>query len=125
MLLNWRRYLARASTYAERPDLAARTGEVEDTLAPFMGYGEVALRHWAKLRPELPELQLILYDDEYDRVMGHARTLPARGVDGLPGGIDDVVESGSAPARARSPTCSRRWSPSSTADTTVRVSPGC
>jgi hypothetical protein len=79
-------------TYAERPDLALRTGEIDDTLAPFMGYGEVALRHWAKLRPELPELQLILYDEQADRVVGHARTLPAREADGLPGGIDDMLE---------------------------------
>jgi GNAT superfamily N-acetyltransferase len=89
----------RVLTYAERPDLAARTGEVEDTMAPFMGYGEVALRHWAKLRPELPELQLVLWDDERDVVVGHARTLPAREAEGLPGGIDDMLESwfGEAP----------------------------
>jgi GNAT superfamily N-acetyltransferase len=89
----------RVLTYAERPDLAARTGEVEDTMAPFMGYGEIALRHWAKLRPELPELQLVLWDDERDAVVGHARTLPAREAEGLPGGIDDMLESwfGEAP----------------------------
>jgi GNAT superfamily N-acetyltransferase len=86
-------------TYAERPDLAARTGEIEDTLATFMGHGEVALRHWGKLRPELPELQLVLWDEERDAVVGHARTLPAREADGLPGGIDDMLESwfGDAP----------------------------
>jgi GNAT superfamily N-acetyltransferase len=79
-------------TYAERPDLAARTGEIEDVLAEFMGHGAVALEHWGKLRPELPELQLVLYDDEHDRVVGHARTLPTRETDGLPGGIDDMLE---------------------------------
>ena len=82
----------RTFTYAERPDLAARTGEIEDTMAAFMGHGEVALRHWHKLRPELPELQLVLWDDEHDVVVGHARTLPARASDGLPGGIDDMLE---------------------------------
>jgi GNAT superfamily N-acetyltransferase len=80
-------------TYAERPDLAARTGEIEDTLATFMGHGAVALRHWGKLRPELPELQLVLWDEQRDAVVGHARTLPARAADGLPGGIDDMLES--------------------------------
>src|SRR5687768_3337350 len=50
--------MVRVFTYAERPDLAARTGEVEDTLAEFMGHGEVAVRHWGKLREQLPELQL-------------------------------------------------------------------
>jgi GNAT superfamily N-acetyltransferase len=83
----------RVFTYAERPDLAARTGEVEDTLAAFLGHGEVAVRHWGKLRTELPELQLVLWDEERDDVVGHARTLPAREADGLPGGIDDMLES--------------------------------
>ena len=82
----------RTFTYAERPDLAARTGEIEDTMAAFMGHGEVALRHWHKLRPELPELQLVLWDDEHDVVVGHARTLPASASEGLPGGIDDMLE---------------------------------
>jgi GNAT superfamily N-acetyltransferase len=82
----------RVFTYAERPDLAARTGEIKDTFAEFMGHGEVALRHWGKLRPELPELQLVLWDDERDAVVGHARTLPAREAEGLPGGIDDMLE---------------------------------
>ena len=79
-------------TYAERPDLAARTGEVEDTMASFMGHGEVALRYWHLLRPELPELQLVLWDEERDAVVGHARTVPARMAEGLPGGIDDMLE---------------------------------
>ncbi len=87
-------------TYAERPDLAARTGEIEDVLAAFLGHGEVPLRHWHKLRPEHPELQLVLWDEERDRVVGHARTLPARSAEGLPGGVDDVLESWCG-ARAR------------------------
>jgi GNAT superfamily N-acetyltransferase len=82
----------RVFTYAERPDLASRTGEVEDTLPEFMGHGEVALRHWGKLRTELPELQLVLWDEERDAVVGHARTLPAREAEGLPDGIDDMLE---------------------------------
>jgi GNAT superfamily N-acetyltransferase len=82
----------RVFTYAERPDLAARTGEIEDTLPELTGHGEVLLRHWAKLRTELPQLQLVLWDEEHDRVVGHARTLPAREAEGLPGGIDDMLE---------------------------------
>ena len=75
----------RTFTYAERPDLAARTGEIEDVMAPFMGRGAVALEHWGKLRPELPELQLILWDEERDAVVGHGRTLPARAAGGSAG----------------------------------------
>jgi GNAT superfamily N-acetyltransferase len=82
----------RVFTYAERPDLAARTGEVGASFAEFIGHGEVAVRHWGKLRTELPELQLVLWDAERDAVVGHARTMPAREADGLPGGIDDVLE---------------------------------
>jgi GNAT superfamily N-acetyltransferase len=82
----------RTFTYAERPDLAARTGEIEDTLAAFMGHGEVALRHWHRLRQELPELQLVLWDDEREVVVGHCRTLPARASEGLPGGVDEMLE---------------------------------
>jgi GNAT superfamily N-acetyltransferase len=82
----------RTFTYAERPDLAARTGEIEDTFAEFLGQGEVALRHWHRLRHELPDLQLVLWDDERDIVVGHARTIPARAAEGLPGGVDDLLE---------------------------------
>lgn len=82
----------RTFTYAERPDLAARTGEIDDTFAEFLGQGEVVLRHWHRLRTDLPELQLVLWDDERDAVVGHARTLPARAAEGLPGGVDDVLE---------------------------------
>src|SRR5438093_3827036 len=82
----------RVFTYAERPDLAARTDEVSSGFAEFMGHDEVAVRHWGKLRTELPELQLVLWDDERDVVVGHARTRPAREADGLRGGIDDILE---------------------------------
>jgi hypothetical protein len=82
----------RIFSYAERPDLAARTGEVEDTLPEFAGHGQVAHEHWGKLRRELPEFQLVLWDEASDRVVGHARTLPAREAGGLPGGIDELLE---------------------------------
>ena len=82
----------RVFTYAERPDLAARTGEIQDAFPEFIGHGEVLLRHWGKLRHELPELQIVLWDEERDTVVGHARTMPTRAADGLPGGIDDMLE---------------------------------
>jgi GNAT superfamily N-acetyltransferase len=62
-------------------------------MASFMGHGAVALRYWHLLRPELPELQLVLWDEERDVVVGHARTIPARVAEGLPGGVDDMLES--------------------------------
>jgi GNAT superfamily N-acetyltransferase len=82
----------RVFTYAERPDLAVRTGEVADALPEFAGHGQIALAHWGKLRTEFPELQLVLWDEENDAVVGHARTLPTREAEGLPDGIDDMLE---------------------------------
>jgi GNAT superfamily N-acetyltransferase len=82
----------RVFTYAERPDLAERTGEVEDTFARFLAYGEVPGKYWHLLRPDFPEFQLVLWDDERDVVVGHARTLPTRAAEGLPDGVDGVLE---------------------------------
>jgi GNAT superfamily N-acetyltransferase len=82
----------RVFTYAERPDLVARLGEIENTFAEFLGHGDVVEQHWGRLREELPHLQLVLWDDERDVVVGHARTAPARESEGLPGGVDDVLE---------------------------------
>ena len=79
-------------TYAERPDLAARTNEAEDTFAEFMHHDPITDLHWHKLREELPEFQLVLYDDERDLVVGRGQTIPASTEDGLPGGVDDLLE---------------------------------
>jgi hypothetical protein len=79
-------------TYTERPDLAARTNEAEDTFAEFMHHDPITDLHWPKLREELPELQLVLYDDERDLVVGRGQTIPASTGDRLPGGVDDLLE---------------------------------
>ncbi len=79
-------------TYAERPDLAARTSQAEDTLAEFMHHAQITDLYWPKLREELPELQLVLYDDERDLVVGRGQTIPASAGDGLPAGVDDLLE---------------------------------
>ncbi len=79
-------------TYAERPDLAARTAEAEDSFVEFVHHGDVTSLHWSKLREQLPELQLVLYDDERDVVVGRGQTIPAEARDGLPGGVDDLLE---------------------------------
>jgi GNAT superfamily N-acetyltransferase len=79
-------------TYAERPDLSERTGEAESTFPEFIHHGEVTTRYWPRLREELPELQLLLYDEERDTVVGRGQTVPASARAGLPGGVDDVLE---------------------------------
>lgn len=81
----------RVLTFAERPDLAARTDEVPPAFPEYMGHGEVLVEHWGKLRERLPELQLVLWDEARDAVVGYGRTIPAREREGLPGGVDDMV----------------------------------
>jgi GNAT superfamily N-acetyltransferase len=78
-------------TYTERPDLAARTDEIAEVWPEFIHHANTTVAHWAKLRDELPEFQLVLYDDERDTVVGRAQTMPASTRDGLPGGIDDML----------------------------------
>ncbi len=73
-------------SYAERPDLAARLDEVDDVFPEFIHHADVTDLHWAKLRAEFPELQVLLYDDEQDRVVGCGQTIPASTRGGLPGG---------------------------------------
>jgi hypothetical protein len=79
-------------TYAERPDLADRTDEIADAFPEFIHHGDVTVVHWHRLRSELPELQLVLYDDERDAVVGRGQTIPASTANGLPGGVDDMLE---------------------------------
>lgn len=65
---------------------------MQGTFAAFLGHGAIPLRYWHLLPVEHPDLQLVLWDEERDAVVGHARTLPARTAEGLPGGIDDMLE---------------------------------
>ena len=79
-------------TYSERPDLADRAGEVESTFAEFIHNADVTNRYWHRLREELPDFQLVLYDDERDAVVGRAQTMPTSMRTRLPGGVDDMLE---------------------------------
>src|SRR5581483_3702380 len=77
---------------SERPDLADRAGEVESTFAEFIHNADVTTRYWHRLREDLPDFQLVLYDEERDEVVGRGQTMPASMRDGLPGGVDDMLE---------------------------------
>ena len=79
-------------SYAERPDLAERSGEVDDVFPEFLYHGDVTNLYWHRLSEDLPELQLVLYDEECDALVGRGHTIPARVADGLPGGVDDMLE---------------------------------
>jgi GNAT superfamily N-acetyltransferase len=78
------------ATFAERPDLAARTSEIPTVWPEFMLHDAVVERYWSLLRTELPQFQLVLYDEARDTVVGEGRTAPFRW-DGLPAGLDDVL----------------------------------
>jgi len=76
------------ATFADRPDLAARTSEIPPVWPEFMLHDEVVRSFWSRLRDELPQFQLVLYDEARDAVIGEGRTVPFRW-DGLPAGLDD------------------------------------
>ena len=80
------------ASYAERPDLAARTDEIEDVWAEFIHHANLN-RHWHRLREDYPDHQLVLYDEETDTVLGRGQTLPFRWdgtFEDLPDGVEGV-----------------------------------
>ena len=88
--------LPAATTYAARPDLVERLHELSDPWPEFIHHANCN-RLWHVMRERYPQFQLILYDEESDRPLGRGQTMPVRWdgtVAGLPGGVDDAVESG-------------------------------
>jgi len=83
-------------TAAERPDLAERADEATaETVAEWMRHADTVSRYWGSLYDVYPELQLVVYDETEDAVLGEANTIHCAWdgmVAGLPGGVDDVLE---------------------------------
>ena len=105
-------------TFAERPDLMDRLGDVMKTSWPeFMMHGNVAKELWRGLRDRSLDLQWVLHDEDADEVVGLANSIPLfwdGDVEHLPDGFDAVLQRafGSTPTvfgRTRSPRCRRRW----------------
>ena len=83
------------ATYTERPDLAARTGEIDDVWPEFIHHAAINDVYWPRLRPEFPDFQVVLYDDETDTVLGRGQTAPFRregGWEDLPDGVEGVLQ---------------------------------
>ncbi len=82
-------------THAERPDLLGRWYEVIREVWPeLMGHDPVCNRYWDGLGELYPECQMYLIDDQTDEFVGLGNTVPVvwdGTVDGLPGGVDDVL----------------------------------
>ncbi len=80
------------ATFAERPDLAARLGELEDAFPEFMQHGDVTTRYWPTFASgRFPEYQLVLYDEAADTILGKGQTTPFRW-DGSPADLPDGVD---------------------------------
>jgi len=82
-------------THAQRPDLNDRWNEAADKVWPvFMLKDAVVGQHWNGLTRHFPDCQLYLLDDQTDTLVGVGNTVPIAWngtVDGLPGGVDEVL----------------------------------
>jgi len=80
----------------ERPDLAERADEeTAATHEEWQLHGDVTSRLWGSLYDVYPDFQLVLHDKANDVVLGEGNTIPCiwdETVDGLPAGIDEVME---------------------------------
>jgi GNAT superfamily N-acetyltransferase len=82
------------ASYAERPDLAARTEEIEFFWPEFIHHARLN-RHWHRLREDFLDFQLVLYDEEADSVIGRGQTVPFRwdgSLEDLPDGVEGVFD---------------------------------
>jgi GNAT superfamily N-acetyltransferase len=90
----------RTYTAADRPDLDQRASELTASEFPeYNRHGEVMNRYWSRLWDVFDDLQFVLYDDESDEVLGEGHTITFRWdgtADGLPDGIDGLLEDGFA-----------------------------
>jgi hypothetical protein len=89
---------AEAATYAARPDLAARVGEIADPWPEFIHHANCN-RLWHVMRERFPQFQVVLFDADSEAMLGRGQTIPVRWdgtAAGLPGGVDDAVEQGAA-----------------------------
>ncbi|MBA3367020.1 MAG: GNAT family N-acetyltransferase [Actinobacteria bacterium] len=85
-------------TSRERPDLADRAEDIGDEIWPeYNRHGDVLNLHWSSLRGRFPDFQFVVYDQEADELLAEGHTIPCRWdgtIDGLPSGIDGVMEQG-------------------------------
>jgi hypothetical protein len=86
----------RAVTAAERPDLWERSdGEVGKVWPEYNVHGDVLNEYWGRLDEEFADYQFALHDEEADALLAQGHTIPCRWdgtVEGLPAGIDGLVE---------------------------------
>ena len=74
-------------SYAERPELLARRGELGAAWDEFMYHDAVAGEHWDRQYEEFPDLQLFLLDED-DRLLAESNAVP------IPFGADELPDDG-------------------------------
>lgn len=82
------------ASYAQRPDLAERTGEIGDVWPEFVHHARLN-RHWQRLYEDFLDFQLLLYDEEADALLGRGHSIPFRWdgtFEGLPDGVEGVFD---------------------------------
>jgi hypothetical protein len=88
----------RIVTHREDPALLDRLGNLSEQVWPeYNRHGDVMNRYWGRLYEDFPEFQFILVDEESGEALAEGHTIPCRWdgtPEGLPGGIDGVVEDG-------------------------------
>jgi hypothetical protein len=82
-------------THVERPDLLDRWYEVASQVWPeLMRHDPICNRYWNGISERYPECEIFLIDGETDELVGHGTCVPVvwdGTVEGLPGGVDDVL----------------------------------
>lgn len=84
-------------TMADRPDLIEPSDALGSVWPAYNNHGDVMNEWFWRVKPELPELQLLLVEEGTDEVVARGRTIPVDwdgSVEGLPAGIDDALVGG-------------------------------
>lgn len=81
---------------SERPDLSERASEATAEVWPeYNRHGDVLNEYWDQLDEVFPDFQFVLYDEETDEVVAQGHSIPCAWegtVQGLPQGIDGMIE---------------------------------
>lgn len=86
----------RAVTHSQRPDLAESSLWIEEVAWPeYNRHSETLSRYWHRLTPELPDFQFVLFDEERQKVLARANTVPLHwdgDMDHLPPTMDALAK---------------------------------
>lgn len=87
------------ATMADRPDLVEASEALGGVWPRYNGHGDVMNKLFWRVRPELPQFQVLVVDDVTGEVVARGRSIPVAWdgtVGGLPAGIDGALADGFA-----------------------------